>query len=79
MASTFQSYQWYLEETEEPMVSAILVLADAVKTITGDDMLAHQLSLGIRKGLYGAAAGDNESINIPLESIATEISGIPPP
>lgn len=32
-------------------------------TFSGADMLAHGIALGVRKGLFGSSASDDESVN----------------
>lgn len=53
--------------------TALLVLASAVGRLKDADELAHAICMGIRMGLFGAGASNQESINSTISELAEAV------
>lgn len=66
MENVLSDYDKAFAKTCDRVSAAILVLAERIeslkKSALDDDALSHEISLGIRKGLFGADAESNASI-----------------
>ena len=62
MNTTLDRFDVAVDHCKNPQAAALLVLAHAVTGLTEEDSMSHTLGMGIRKGLFGADAGDHESI-----------------
>lgn len=64
------TYTEAYKETGDAVAASILVLADALKE--NHKMLSDEICMGIRKGLFGAEAGNNASI---LDQMIVKVQG----
>ena len=66
MDSTIGLYEEFLAKTKDQTTAAVLTLAEAIRHVGCDtlrsDEFAHNLCMGIRKGLFGVSASEHSSI-----------------
>lgn len=55
-----EDFQYYLELSNDPVAASILCLTEAVNCNT--EKLDHKICMGIRHGLFGSEAKDDESL-----------------
>jgi hypothetical protein len=73
VSGELSEYRDFIAEEVEPTAAAILVLASRIDRLL-DDELGHQIAMGVRKGLFGAAAGDHATIDETATIIANELN-----
>ena len=69
MSMEYDDYRELVGNHVPPIAAAILVLSQRVDILLDDD-LVHQIALGLRKGLFGASAMDNASIDNTAQIVA---------